>query len=129
MRQRSPRRANPIGQELEPVSHGQLIGKQSSNVEDPSRRGNVLARQLGRKLVVDGQDGEDLEGRDAVQNDNEGNGKDEIKRGALVQPRRASGTARRWLIHRFPCLSQQWVKYQEARHDGEVAAKRAVLRI
>lgn len=87
MRQRSPRRANPISHKLEPVSHSQLIGKQRADVEDPCCRGDILPRQLGRDLVVDSENNKDLEGGYAVQDDNEDDCKDKVKCSALVQSR------------------------------------------
>lgn len=84
MRQRSPRRANPIGQELEPVSHGQLIGEQRADVEDPCCRGYLVPRQLGRDLIIDCENGKDLEGGYAVQDDNEDDCKGKVECSALV---------------------------------------------
>lgn len=98
MRQRSPRRANPIGQDLEPVSHGQLVGEQRADVEDPCRRRDVMPGQLGRDLVIDGENRNDLEGGYAVQDDNEDDCKGKVERGALVQSRRAPCASRRWVI-------------------------------
>lgn len=87
MRQRSPRRANPIGQDLESISHGQLIGEQRADVEDPCRRRDVMPGQLGRDLVIDGENSNDLEGGYAVQDDNEDDCKGKVERSALVQSR------------------------------------------
>lgn len=129
MRQRSPWRANPVGHKLESVSHSQFISKQRANVEDPCCRGDILPGQLGRNLIIDAEDGENLKGRYAVKNDNEDDGKNKVKSGTLVQSCRTSVASRGGLIHRFPSLSQQWVEYQKARHDREVASERIVLRI
>lgn len=63
-----------------------VVGEQDADVEGPGRGGHVLAGQRGGDLVVEVQDGEDLEDGDAVEGEEEDDGEAEVEGCALGEP-------------------------------------------
>lgn len=116
---RRPRHKQRDVAELVPV--GQLVGEQQADVSHPRHGRDVLPRQTGRKPVVDRQDRQDLDDREAVHGDEVDDRKRRVERRALAQPRlgRLGGTrpqpphVLRDGVHGVPHPAQQRVEDQQ----------------
>ena len=114
-----------------PVALTELVCEENTNVPYPRCCWYVLSRELRCELIVDVENGEDFGSRDAVEDDEEKDGKGIVERYALVHTARTSlGTilgGRR--EDGVPDLSQEWVENEEGGGIGQVASECLVLEV
>lgn len=80
-------RRQPLGYLLEVIPLESLVGKERNDVESPGRRGHMFPRQSRSYLVIDKQNGQHFERRDAVKNGEEDQGEDIVEARTLRQSR------------------------------------------